>query len=358
MTTRGDRRGRGGGAGVDGRERKGRVVQERDRFGFAIVGMNRVIRESSLKAVLFPGRDAVTFANRAAELARDLPVIGPYWTVRSRTLDDGTHERYLALTEAGYGQAVQVLGSDAFARRPVTPLKPSHVDHDLELADFAVSLLPRVRRQYQPIVRGAVAGASVEIEEPHLPTRWRWRHGSVYRWLTVLHGRKDDEGRFVERPSVVVSFEPDAVLETDTYNATRYFIEWDRGTEPLASEKERRTILQKLQRLRAYFWAAVSLESSAARHWAREHSHYVHAFAGPALRRPKSLFVTRSARRAGHMYALAARELGDLLPGDRLTDFFEVLTIEDARRKLQLVTARAEASPPAKEWPWQGELRR
>lgn len=55
-----------------GRGQKGRLIQERDRWGLAWVGMNRVVREKSLAEVLFPGRDAATFGNRVWELARDL----------------------------------------------------------------------------------------------------------------------------------------------------------------------------------------------------------------------------------------------------------------------------------------------
>lgn len=333
------------------------MVQERDRWALALVGLNRVVREKTLRAAVFPGRDEVTFANRAAALARDLPPVGAYWTEERRTLDDGGRERYFALTEAGYGQAQALLGREAFERRPVERLKPSHVAHDLELADFHLSLLPTARREYQPKVRGRPLGPPAVVEEPFLPTSWRWRHASVVRRLTVLDGRKDVLGYYREKPKVVLAYEPDAILETDTFNCTRYFIEWDRGTEPLAGEKERRTILDKLKRIRAYFWGPVSLTRNADRHWALEASFYVAAFPGEALRRPKQLLVTPSATRAANMHALAARYFADLLPGDRLGEFLEVLTVEEARRKLRTVTARAETVAPPREWPWVEELR-
>jgi len=150
--------------------------------------MNRVVREKTLGEVLFPGRDGATFGNRVWELARDLKPVGAYWTVYKRTLDDGGVERYLALTEVGYRQAEEVLGRGWFQRDPVEKLKPSHVVHDLELADFALALLPRRKETYQPKVKGKAVGPPVAIEVPYLPTRWRWYHASVYRRLTVLAG--------------------------------------------------------------------------------------------------------------------------------------------------------------------------
>jgi hypothetical protein len=104
--------------------------------------------------VLFPGRDGATFGNRVWELARDLKPVGAYWTVYKRTLDDGCVERYLALAEIGYRQAEIVLGKGWFQRKPVEKLKPSHVVHDLELANFALALLPRRKETYQPKVKG------------------------------------------------------------------------------------------------------------------------------------------------------------------------------------------------------------
>jgi hypothetical protein len=357
QTETGGRRRERGRGGDGGAAQKGRVIQDRDRLGLALVGISRVVREKTLRAVLFPGRDEATFANRAAALARELPPIGAYWTVERRTLDDGSIERYLALTDAGYAQAQAVLGPGAFDRRPVEKLKPSHIGHDLELADFHLSLVPKVRRAYQAKVRGTPTGTPAAVEEPILPSRWRWRHASVFHRLTVLAGRKDAYGRYTEKPRVVLVYEPDAILETDTYNCTRYFVEWDRGTEPIAGEKERRTILDKLKRTRAYFWDPVSLEAALGRHWATERSFYVAAFAGTRLRRPKLLFVTRSNVRAANIHQLAVRYFADLLPGDRLCEFLEVLTIEDARRKLRAVTGEAERSTPPREWPWVTELR-
>jgi hypothetical protein len=77
-----------------------------------------------------------------------------YWTAYKRALDDGGVERYLALTEIGYRQAELVLGGGWFQRKPVEKLKPSHVVHDLELADFALALLPRRKEEYQPQLGG------------------------------------------------------------------------------------------------------------------------------------------------------------------------------------------------------------
>ncbi len=185
MMTESKRRKEEGEGNFEGRSQKGRLIQERDRWGLAWVGMNRVVREKTLGDVLFPGRDGATFGNRVWELARDLKPVGAYWTVYKRTLDDGSLERYLALTEIGYRQAEFVLGQGWFQRKPIEKLKPSHVVHDLELADFALSLLPRRKEQYQPKVKGKSVGPPVAIDVPYLPKRWRWYHASVYRRLTV-----------------------------------------------------------------------------------------------------------------------------------------------------------------------------
>jgi hypothetical protein len=331
------------------------LIQERDRWGLAWVGMNRVVRERTLGEVLFPGRDGATFGNRVWELARDLRPVGAYWTVYKRALDDGGAERYLALTEVGYRQAEEVLGRGWFQRRPVEKLKPSHVVHDLELADFALALLPRRQETYQPKVKGKAVGAPVAVRVPYLPTRWRWYHSSVYRRLTVLEGKKDEYGRFTEKPEVALAYEPDAILETDTYNCTRYFIEWDRGTEPVAGAKETRTVLDKLKRAHEYFWVGRGLERG--RHWSQRGSYYLAAFPGEELRRPKVLIVTPSPRRAENIWKLALRFFRDVFSEEELLGFMEVLTVPDATAKLRKVVAYAEGSPRPTEMPWVLELR-
>jgi hypothetical protein len=352
----GERRKEEGEERAKGRGQKGRLIQERDRWGLAWVGMNRVVREKTLGEVLFPGRDGATFGNRVWELSRDLRPVGAYWTVYKRALDDGGAERYLALTEVGYRQAEEVLGRGWFQRRPVEKLKPSHVVHDLELADFALALLPRRKETYQPKVKGKAVGPPVAIEVPYLPTRWRWYHASVYRRLTVLEGRKDEYGRFTEKPEVALAYDPDAILETDSYNCTRYFIEWDRGTEPVAGAKETRTILDKLRRAHEYFWEPRGLER-AGRHWSQRRSYYLDAFKGDDLRRPKVLIITRSPKRADNIWKLALHFFRDVFDEDQLLDFIEVLTVEQAASKLRKVLAMAEARERPAEMPWVAELR-
>ncbi len=339
-----------------GRGQKGRLIQERDRWGLAWVGMNRVVREKSLGEALFPGRDGATFGNRVWELARDLKPVGAYWTVCRRALDDGGVERYVALTEIGYRQAEEVLGGGWFQRKPVEKLKPSHVVHDLELADFALALLPKRKEQYQPKVKGKAVGPPVAIEVPYLPTRWRWYHASVYRRLTVLGGRKDEYGRFTEKPEIALAYDPDAILETDTYNCTRYFIEWDRGTEPVAGAKETRTILDKLRRAHEYFWEPRGLDLPG-RHWSQRRSYYLDAFKRDELRRPKVLIITRSAKRADNIWKLAVHFFRETFSEDQLVDFLEVLTVEQAGSKLRKVLATAEARERPAEMPWVAELR-
>jgi hypothetical protein len=337
------------------RGQKGRLLQERDRWGLAWVGMNRVVRERSLREVLFPGRDEATFANRVWELSRELEPVGSYWRVHRRVLDDGGVERYLALTDIGYRQAEFVLAPGWFPRRPVESLKPSHVVHDLELADFALSLVPRRRETYQPKAKGKPVGSPVVIEVPELPQKWRWYHASVFRRLTVLEGKQNELGLFTKRPTVALAYEPDAVLETDAFNCTRYFIEYDRGTEAIAGSKETRTILDKLRRLRAFFWEPRG--GSPRPHWTQRRSYYLQAFAGDELRRPKCLFITTSPTRADNIWRLALHYFRDLFTEDQLGTFFEVLPLEAARRKLRTVTARAEARPTPPEMPWTVELR-
>jgi hypothetical protein len=318
--------------------------------------MNRVVREKTLGEVLFPGRDGATFGNRVWELARELKPVGAYWTVYKRTLDDGGQERYLALTEIGYRQAEEVLGRGWFQRKPIEKLKPSHVVHDLELADFALALLPRRKEEYQPKVKGKPIGSPVAIEVPYLPTRWRWYHASVYRRLTVLEGRKDEYGRFTGKPEIALAYDPDAILETDTYNCTRYFIEWDRGTEPVAGAKETRTILDKLRRAHEYFWEPRGLDLPG-RHWSQRRSYYLDAFKGDDLRRPKVLIITRSAKRADNIWKLAVHFFREMFNKDQLVDFLEVLTIDQAGSKLRKVLATAEARQRPAEMPWVAELR-
>jgi len=356
MMTEGKRRKEEGEESSKGRGQKGRLIQERDRWGLAWVGMNRVVREKTLGEVLFPGRDGATFGNRVWELARDLKPVGAYWTVYKRTLDDGGVERYLGLTETGYRQAEIVLGQGWFQRKPIEKLKPSHVVHDLELADFALALLPRRKEEYQPKVKGKAVGSPVAVEVPYLPTRWRWYHASVYRRLTVIEGRKDEYGRFTEKPEIALAYDPDAILETDTYNCTRYFIEWDRGTEPVAGAKETRTILDKLRRAHEYFWAPRGLDLPG-RHWAQRRSYYLDAFKGDELRRPKVLIITRSAKRADNIWKLAVHFFRETFNEDHLVDFLEVLTVEQASSKLRKVLATAEARERPAEMPWVAELR-
>jgi hypothetical protein len=265
-------------------------------------------------------------------------------------------ERYLALTEIGYRQAELVLGAGWFQRKPVEKLKPSHVVHDLELADFALALLPRRKETYQPKVKGKVVGPPVTIEVPYLPTRWRWCHASVNRRLTVLEGKKDAYGRFIEKPEIALAYDPDAILETDSYNCTRYFIEWDRGTEPVAGAKETRTILDKLRRAHEYFWEPRGLDLPG-RHWSQRRSYYLDAFKGDELRRPKVLIITRSPKRADNIWKLAVHFFREVFTEDQLIDFLEVLTVEQAGSKLRKVLAIAETRERPAEMPWVPELR-
>jgi hypothetical protein len=344
------------GDGFDGGGEKGRWIQERDRRLLAWVGLLRVVRVEGLAALVFPGRDPATVGNRIRELARDLAPVGAYLNVHRRTKDDGSIERYVSLTEAGYQQAETVLGRGFFLRTPTEPLKPSHVQHDLDLADLAVSLFPTQPEKHQPLVKGRATGDPVTVNVPYFPKSWRCRHASIDRRLVVFEGRRNEQGAFNEKPKVALVFEPDAILETDTYNCTRYFIEFDRGTEPIAGNKEVRTIFDKLQRIRRYFWVPDRTPKKGS-HWSEIPSHYRTAFQGNLLRRPKVLFVTTSPRRADNIRELAERHLSDDFTSDQLLDFIEVLPLEDARRKLRGVGRIVESTPAPAEWPWVTELR-
>lgn len=339
-----------------GRKAKGRLIQKRDQFAMAVVGMSRVVREATLARVVFPGRDAATFANRVWELARDLEPVGAFWEVHKRTRDDGSVERYLALTAAGYVHASRVLGRRRFDREPTDPLKPSHVLHDLDLADFALSLFPTRAEQYQPLVRGRPSGPPIPIAVPYLGRSWSWLHHSVCKRLVVLEGKKSPDGTFAEKPRVALVYEPDAILETSTFNCTRYFIEWDRGTEALAGAKEERTITDKLGRIRGFFWESLGLKPGT--HWTRARSHYLLAFKDREPRRPKVLIITQTPKRADNIRQLATRFFGTFISNGDLASFLEVATVEEARAKLLRVCRAAESAPlQLSELPWERELR-
>jgi hypothetical protein len=332
------------------------VVQERDKIGLALVAMNRVVRERSLQEVLFPGRDPATSANRTWELARDVYPVGPYWQVQQRMKDDGALERYLHLTEAGYGQARSVHGVPHFARMPTAALKPSHVLHDLDLADFMLGLLPRVEEEYVPKRHGKVVGPVARILVPRLPKNWRWVHHSVYRPIAAYEGRRDSAGRPVERPRLLLSYEPDAIIETDTLNETRYFVEWDRGTEPIAGKRERRTIEDKLQRTFSLVWSPWD-KDGGARMWHQRDSLYCRIFSGSAMRRPKVVIITRSPVRASNILQAAREYFGRVAPGLDVADFFEVGTVSQIAEKFRSVLARVERAAPAAERPWEVHAR-
>lgn len=335
---------------------KGRVIQERDKFGLALVAMNRVVRERSLQEVLFPGRDPATSANRTWELARDVYPVGPYWQVQQRMKDDGALERYLHLTEAGYRQARSLNGVPHFARMPTAALKPSHVLHDLELADFMLGLLPRVEEEYVPRRHGKAVGPAARILVPRLPKSWRWIHHSVYRPIAAYEGRHDAVGRPVARPRLVLSYEPDAVIETDTLNETRYFVEWDRGTEPIAGTRERRTIEDKLQRTFDLVWNPWG-KDGGSRMWHQRDSLYCRLFSGSAMRRPKVVIVTSSPVRASNIMQAAREFFGQVAPGLDVADFFEVGTVSQVAEKFRSVLARVERAPRAAERPWEVHAR-
>ncbi len=174
--------------------------------------------------------------------------------------------------------------------------------------------------------------------------------------LWCSRASKDAYGRFTEKPEIALAYDPDAILETDTYNCTRYFIEWDRGTEPVAGAKETRTILDKLRRAHEYFWESRGLERPG-RHWAQRRSYYLGALPGDELRRPKVLIITRSAKRADNIWKLALHFFRETFTEDQLVDFLEVLTVEQAASKLRKVVAHAEARERPAEMPWVQELR-
>ncbi len=134
-------------------------------------------------------------------------------------------------------------------------------------------------------------------------------------------------------------------------NCTRYFIGWDRGTEPVAGAKETRTILDKLRRAHEYFCEPRGLDLPG-RHWSQRRSYYLDAFQGDELLRPKVLIITRSAKRAENIWKLAVHFFRETLNEDQLLDFLEVLTVEQASSKLRKVLATAEARERPAEMPW------
>lgn len=350
-----ERRERGQGSGKE-RAQKGRLVQERDRRALAWIGVNRVVREQSLAKVVFPGRDSATIGNRLWELARDIEPTGPFLRVHRRTLDDGRIERYLSLADAGYFQAEKVLGPRWFHRKPDGDLKPSHVAHDLDLADLALSLMPTRTEEYLRLIHGRPAGPPQVVAVPYLPRKWRWYHASVFRRLTVFDGAKNADGRPIEKPKVVLAFDPDAVLETDAADCVRIFIEYDRGTEAIVGEKATRTILDKLRRIRRYFLES-STPTRAHAHWSERMSHYVAAFPGGEMRSPRILFITTSPVRARNIQALASRFFAPELDAPSLAAFFEVRTVADARVHLKTLCERVEQAADPVQMPWYAEIR-
>jgi hypothetical protein len=77
----------------------------------------------------------------------------------------------------------------------------------------------------------------------------------------------------------------------------------------------------------------------------------------PKLRRPKVLIITRSAKRADDIWKLAVHFFRETLSEDKLVDFLEVLTVEQASSKLRNVLATTEAWERPAEMPWVAELR-
>lgn len=337
---------------VVGHVSKRRVLQDRDRQLLAGIGMARVISLDTLHKVYFPGRDWTTFANRMAELARDVHPVGPCIVIDSRTLGDGSLERYARLTDLGYAQAQLVMPKPAFYRTPTAPLRASHVEHDLDLANFMASLLPTTKAQYAPTRQGKPVGTPLEVAEPRLWAKARWYHHSIFMPLSVFEVERDVFGRAVSKAKHVTSYEPDAILETDTYNETRYLIELDRGTEPIASLRERSSIEGKLHRIFDLIWAPWQKDPRLA-DWHQRDSHYCRLLPGAKLRRPKVVFVTTSQVRATHIYECIRNVFGALKPTFDIDDAFEVMTRDVALAKFKKVLGWVEAAEPNRERPWE-----
>lgn len=149
------------------------------------------------------------------------------------------------------------------------------------------------------------------------------------------------------------AYEPDAILETDTGDCTRYFLEWDRGTEPVAG-REKRTIQDKFERIFAYFWASHGL-LDPGQHWSERGSHYLSAFPGAELRVPKVLLITTSAARAKNIARLADAMFDRGGKGARA--LVEILTVSEARSKLLNALEYVEQCIPLDEMPWVTERR-
>jgi hypothetical protein len=274
--------------------------------------------------------------------------------VHKTTREDGSVERYLALTAAGYLHARRVLGEGCFDREPTGPLAPNRVDHALDLADFGLSLFPTLTEEYQPLLRGRPAGPPVPITVRHLGRNWSWLHSAVSRRLVIPETPEDPSQ---EKPRGALVYEPDAILETSTYNCTRYFIEWDRGSDALEGAKWERTITENFRRIHAFFWASPELQPGT--HWTQCGSHYLSAFKDRPPRRPKVLIITRTSARADRILQLANRFFGTSIANGDLGDFLEVATVEVARAKLLRVCRFAETAPTDfSEWPWERKLRR
>ena len=278
-------------------------------------------------------------------------VVGPDQT-GGDTREDGTVERYARLTELGYQQAKLVMKAPAFYREPTGALRPSHVEHDLDLADLMLSLLPRRKATYVATRHGKATGGPVEVLEPSLLRHARWYHHSVFKQLAVYDVERDAWGRPVQKPKFVMSYEPDAILETDTFNETRYLIELDRGTEPLSSDRERSTIHGKLERIYKLIWEPWQTDPRYV-DWHQRDSHYCRMLSGPALRRPKVVFVVTSALRAQHIQSYIEKVFAKLTPAFDVLDFFEVRTLEGAKQKFREVLHDVEAADRRKDRPWE-----
>lgn len=340
------------GADRDGSGR--RVIQPRDRLAFALVGMCRVARASTIHALAFAGRDETTWSNRMRHLARADSPIGAFWVISRMTRPDGSLETYLSLTEEGYRQAEVLLGRGWFVRKPTEPLRANHVEHDLDLADFMLALLPREPATYQPKLRGKAYGPPLRVEAPTLPQRWRIQHWSIFKRIAVFDGARNEAGAFVEKPHIKLQYTPDAILETHSLSYTRYLIEWDRGTEPLVTGRDQTSIQDKLERYIRLVWEPWDGDRRRPG-WHQRPSWYLRIFPGAELLRPKLVILTSSAQRAANIMELACRMLSGVTKFQSIERVVDVSTVEQARKKFVHGLPHVEAAAPSDVRPWVAE---
>ena len=222
---------------------RGWKVTERDRLLIGHLGTVRYLSREQVWRLVFPGRAESVVAERLVALER-LKLLR---RLRCRRYT-GEELEVWALTLGGYRVAEDVTGP--LQRIPAHDVGNAFFEHHIGLVELYLRVLgagverigPRRRRAGQPGAARGTRRPNSNTPPAALPSKWKWISGDQLQRLHLSRKLKADEPIQVLVPDAVAEF------PFSSAGARRMFLEWETGSNPLAAEEKRNSLVTKLDR--------------------------------------------------------------------------------------------------------------